>query len=225
MTLVQRAGRFFGLALALSAAGVWLSAPMAPVWADTKKNTKYPQHILIIRHAEKTGEKGDVHLSPQGMKRAEELYKLFLIAKDRPDPFPKPDFLFAASNAKDSHRPVDTVTPLAVKLKLPIRDTYSSKLPAAPNPMDAQAKTNEGPSFSALRDELYGDPKYFGKTILVAWRHTTIAELAKALKANKIPAKWEDDVFDRVWQITYDDQGVATFRDRPQRLLPGDREK
>ena len=35
----------------------------------------------------------------------------------------------------------------------------------------------------------------------------------------------EDTVFDRVWQITYDDQGNATFRDRPQRLLPGDSEK
>jgi YD repeat-containing protein len=32
-------------------------------------------------------------------------------------------------------------------------------------------------------------------------------------------------VFDRVWQLSYDDAGRVTFRDRPQRLLPRDAEK
>jgi hypothetical protein len=73
-----------------------------------------------------------------------------------------------------------------------------------------------------LRDELFGNAKYFGKTILISWRHSTLPELARTLDASNVPAKWTDEVFDRVWQINYDDQGRATFRDRPQRLLAKD---
>jgi hypothetical protein len=115
---------------------------------------------------------------------------------------------------------VETVTPLAKKLKLTISDRFDSKLPSPDKTDDAKK-----PGAAELRDELFSTPKYYGKTILVSWRHSTLPELAKTLKADKVPAKWEDKVFDRVWQITYDDQGNATFRDRPQRLLPGDAEK
>jgi hypothetical protein len=145
--------------------------------------------------------------------------------KDRPDPFPAPDFIFAASHHKDSQRPVETVMSLARKLKLPINDRYDSKLPDAPGKIDDNEKPAKKERMAELRDEIFGSSKYFGKTILVAWRHRTISELAKTLKASKVPAQWEDPVFDRVWQITYDDQGNATFRDRPQRLLLGDAEK
>ncbi len=220
MNVMQRVGRFTLVALTLSVAGVWLSGSSAPAQDEAKKNTKYPQQILIIRHAEKTGDKADLHLSKAGQERAEVLYKLFVASTDRPDPFPAPDFIFAASNAKDSHRPIETVTPLAMKLKLSIIDTYTSKLPA-----DGKEKAAKAPGMVELRDKLFGDPKYFGKTILVAWRHKTITNLAQTLKATKAPTKWHDEVFDRVWQITYNDQGDATFVDRPQRLLPGDAEK
>jgi hypothetical protein len=225
MHRMQRVGRFALLAAVLSVAGVWFGAAIAPAQSDARKNTKYPQQILIIRHAEKTGDKADVHLSKQGEERAEALYQLFGASRERPDPFPTPDFIFAASNAKDSHRPLETVTPLAMRLKLSINDTYESKLPAALIPGDGKEKAAKGPGMLGLRDDLFGQPKYFGKTILVAWRHTTIPALARTLKASKVPDKWEDNVFDRVWQITYDDQGNTTFRDRPQRLLPGDAEK
>jgi hypothetical protein len=49
------------------------------------------------------------------------------------------------------------------------------------------------------------------------------AIIAKAKNGNKlkeqVPKHWEDAIFDRVWQITFDDKGEATFTDRPQRLL------
>jgi hypothetical protein len=198
------------------ALGLWLSAGAALAQDPVKKNTKFPQQILIIRHSEKTGDKGDAHLSKKGLERADVIYQLFVASKNRPDPFPTPDFIFAASNAKDSQRPIETVTPLAMKLKLPIVDTYTSKLP------DAAGKK---PSMVELRDHVFGESKYFGKTILVSWRHSTISKLAETLKATKVPSKWEDQVFDRVWQINYDDQGNAAFLDRPMRLLPGDAEK
>jgi hypothetical protein len=206
-------------------AAVLCGGPLAPAQGDAGKNTKYPQQVLLIRHAEKTGDKADVHLARKGEERAAALYQLFVASKDRPDPFPTPDFVFAASNAKDSQRPIETVTPLAMRLKLSLNDTYESKLPAALLPEGSKEKAAKGPGMLGLRDELFGRPKYFGKTILVAWRHSTLPELARTLKATKAPTKWDDDVFDRVWQITYDDQGNATFVDRPQRLLPGDTEK
>jgi hypothetical protein len=175
---------------------------------------KYPAQILIIRHAEKTGEKDDFHLSQKGKERADLLDRLFAASKNRPSPFPVPDFIIAASNKQESHRPVETVKPLAMKLKVPIDERFTSKSPSK----------NDGkkPDMLKLRDELFAQPKYFGKTILISWRHSTIPELTKTLKADKAPAKWDDNVFDRVWQISYDRQGIASFRDFPQRLLGGD---
>jgi hypothetical protein len=223
MKLFARFVWFLMLAAVVHVAAV--CGGMAPAQVQLGKNTKYPQQILIIRHAEKTGDKTDIHLSKPGQERAEALYQLFVASKDRPDPFPLPDFIFAASHDKSSHRPVETVTPLAKKLQLPINDTFESKLPAALNQNGNPEKSAKGPGMLGLRDELFGAPKYFGKTILVSWRHGTIPDLAKTLKATKAPAKWADEVFDRVWQITYDDVGNAAFLDRPQRLMPGDAEK
>ena len=205
----------------LASAGGCGKANVSPAPSAAGNNTRYPQTILIIRHAEKTGDPANAHLSVQGQHRAALLYQLFLAADDRPDPFPTPDFLFAASKTKDSQRPMDTLTPLAAQLKLPIHDSYTSKLPGIASPSDAQEKASESQGIPDLRDELFGESKYFGKTILIAWRHTTIAELAKTLKAREVPTRWDDDVFDRVWQINYDDYGTPTFMNRPQRLLPG----
>jgi hypothetical protein len=219
MALLQQVARCAALAAILTVVGI--CAGTAPAEDDGAPNAKFPQHVLIVRHAEKTTDKDNIHLSPKGKERALLLDKLFTASKDRPDPFPMPDFIFAAAHHADSRRPVDTVTPLAGKLKLPINFKYDSKLPAA---LDKE-KPAKKEGMRELRDEIFGSPKYCGKTILVAWRHKTIADLATALKASKVPPKWEDNVFDRVWQITYDDQGNATFRDRPQRLLPGDAEK
>jgi hypothetical protein len=224
MKVTQRLGRAALLAALLGVGSVWFSGYLVLAQVEAGKNTKYPKQVLIIRHGEKTGDKADVHLSKQGKERAEALYQLFGTSRDRPEPFPTPDFLFAASDEKDSHRPLETVTPLAMKLQLPVNQTYESRLPASLS-KDEGKKTAKGPGMLGLRDEVFGEAKYFGKTILVSWRHTTIPELAKTLKASKVPAKWSDDVFDRIWQITYDADGNATFLDRPQRLLPGDAEK
>jgi hypothetical protein len=193
-----------------------------PASADDqpKTTTKYPKTVLMIRHAEKTGDKDDIHLSEQGKQRAEVLHQLFESSKDRPNPFPKPDFIFAAAHHKDSQRPLETVTPLATTLKLPINNMFDSKL----SPPDADKKSAKLNMFN-LRDEIFGDSKYFGKTILICWRHSTLPELAKTFKATKVPEKWDDNVFDRVWLISYDDQGAAKFEDLPQRLIKGDSEK
>jgi hypothetical protein len=220
---LHRVDRCALLAAALAIAGVCWSDSGAPAGGQARQNTRYPQHILLIRHAEKTGDKDDVHLSQQGKERAAVLDRLFVASRDRPDPFPTPDFLFAARHHKDSQRPVETLSPLAQKFKLAINDRYDNKLPGLRTNGDKEKPAK--PGMAELRAEIFGSPKYFGKTILVAWRHSTISQLAKALHASKVPPLWEDRVFDRVWQLSYDDQGNTTFRDRPQRLLPGDAEK
>ena len=207
----------FALTSALIVVGALLCPACAPADGGAKA-ARYPGCVLIIRHAEKTGEKGDAHLSKQGKERAEVLDQIFTASAQRPNPFPKPDVIFAAKSHKDSFRPLDTVAPLAKKLKLTINETFDSKLPK-----DGMEKPKEG--IAELRDELLSGSKYAGKTVLISWRHSSISELARALKADKVPEKWEDGVFDRVWRIDYDNEGKATFRDLPQRLLPKDSEK
>ncbi len=146
-------------------------------------------------------------LNAEGKERGEALHKLFEKSDKRPMPFDTPDFIFATKNSKKSHRPVETVTPLAKKLKLPINSEFSNA------------------DEEKLAEELFGNPKYAGKTILIAWHHGTTPELTGKLKATGFPESWKDEVFDRVWQITYDEKGKATFTDRPQHLMPKDSEK
>ncbi|MEO8737166.1 MAG: hypothetical protein ABI380_11575 [Edaphobacter sp.] len=157
-----------------------------------------PATILIIRHAEKLTD-GRVDLSEAGYKRAALMPTLF--AGARAD-LPVPQVLFATHLSKHSNRPVETITPLAAALKLPIDSTI----------MDDD--------YAALAKELLGG-KYAGKVVLVAWHHGKIPQLAVALGAQPPYTPWPDGQFDRIWRIDYKD-GKATLRDLPQELLPGD---
>jgi phosphohistidine phosphatase SixA len=145
------------------------------------------------------GEK-DPNLSPLGYQRAEALAKVI------PDRFPRPDFLIATLKSKGSNRPVETITPLAAALHEKIESKYK----------DEEA--------DKAAHEVLTDPKYAGKVVLIAWHHGMIPDLAKALGVNNAPQKWKDSVFDRVWQITYED-GIPSLKDLPQKALPGDSEK
>jgi broad specificity phosphatase PhoE len=177
-----------------------------------------PRHVLLIRHAEKPDDAADVHLTKRGEERARALSQLFAASRERPDPFPTPDFLFATRSTDKSDRPVETLTPLSMKLKLPIEHGYRNFLPG-----DAEIDKKPGrKGVFELADEILGKKKHAGKTVLICWHHGTIPDLAGRLKATGYPKKWKDTVFDRVWHISYDERGTATFADRPQRLLPGD---
>jgi hypothetical protein len=173
-----------------------------------KSHTKYPRQIFLIRHAEKPPRSDlSVHLSSQGMERARALPALFKTSKSRPRPFATPEVIFATQDSQKSHRPAETVTPLARYLKLPIHQDFANR------------------ETSKAAQAILANPRHAGKTILVCWHHGTMPELARQLKATGYPDPWDSSVFDRVWQITYDARGTATFVDRPQRLLPGDAEK
>jgi hypothetical protein len=190
------------LLLAASGPGLTADVPVA-------KPSPYPKLVLLVRHAEKPlpDEPFSAHLTPLGQERARALPALFKASGARPRPFPTPDFLFAAQDTDKSHRPVETIAPLAKFLKLPVNQEYQT------------AETKK------LADAILGNPKYAGKIVLVSWRHSKIPELARAFGATNAPAKWQGSVYDRVWQISYDAAGKATFVDRPQRLMPKDSDK
>lgn len=164
-----------------------------------------PKAILIIRHAEKPADEVDIGLSPAGSKRAEDLHDLFKKTASRPDPFPTPDFIIATKASKNSNRPVATVTPLAKALKLEINARFAND------------------DFTKLAEEVYTNPKYEGKTVLICWHHGNIPELATVLGATGVPDRWKDKVFDRVWVVTFGEKGKNTpLVIRPQSLMPED---
>jgi phosphohistidine phosphatase SixA len=162
-----------------------------------------PRIVMIIRHAEKPDETGaikDPDLNKKGFERADALAKVI------PDHFPKPDFLIATKKSKGSDRPVETITPLSKALHEEIESTF---------------KDDE---YAELAKSVLTDPKYSGKTVMIAWHHGKIPELAKALGVSDVPDKWDPNVFDRVWEITYEND-KASMKDLPQKALPGDSDK
>jgi hypothetical protein len=198
-----------------------IDLPVAPkktaISGTIGQASRFPSVVLIIRHAEKPDDEGDPHLNSRGAARAAALPSLFSVKppfRTMPAPFPTPDFIFATRESDSSNRPVETVTPLSQALgELHIRSKH---------------KDND---FQAAVDDIFGDGKLAGKTVLICWHHGKIPELAKAIlnKASnatqveaKVPDRWKGTVFDRVFKITFDDRGTATFEDRPQRLLFGD---
>lgn len=177
--------------------------------AEPKGKAKtYPARVLLIRHAEKPPEEdGSIHLSAGGKKRAAALHELFEASDERRTPFPVPDYVFAARESKRSNRCVETVAPLAKRLKLPVNSSFHNE------------------DFGRLAQHLFRDPKYAGKTVLICWHHGTAPRFARKLNAADAPESWKKAAFDRVWEITYDEAGKATFRDRPQRLMAEDSAK
>lgn len=156
-----------------------------------------PHIVMIIRHAEKPEGVSDPNLSPKGYERANALAKVI------PANFPKPDFLIATKRGKVSARPYETITPLSKALREPIEATYKDE------------------EYAQVAHEVLTNPKFDGKVVLIAWHHGKIPELTKALGVSDVPDKWNSEVFDRVWEITYD-HGNASWQDLPQKALPGD---
>jgi hypothetical protein len=159
-----------------------------------------PATILIVRHAEKLTD-GRLDLSPVGFKRAALLPDLFLPAGVRRD-LPVPQVLIATHLSAHSNRPVETITPLAAALNLPIDSTVMNE------------------DYAALAASLLRG-KYAGKVVLVSWHHGKIPALAEALGAKAPYAVWPEGQFDRVWRIDYAG-GKAVLKDLPQGLMPGD---
>ena len=145
--------------------------------------------VLIIRHGEEPS--SGPGLGPVGQKRAQAYVGYFQnLMLDSVSACP--DYLIAAADSQQSHRPRLTLEPLSKALKLPIHDKLTFK-------------ENE-----KLAKEL-GDKRH-GKVILICWHHSFIPDLLKALGADAkdlLPdGKWPDNVYNYVLRLPHDDKGV-----------------
>jgi hypothetical protein len=161
--------------------------------------------ILVIRHAEKPESGYD--LTPDGYKRADAYVGYFTNFTVEAKPF-KPDYLFAATDSKGSHRPRLTLEPLAKATGLTIDTSFKSK------------------DFKDLTDAIQS--KSYGKQILICWHHEAIPQLVQALGADPhqlFPdGKWPDDVYDWVIQLRYGPDGKLIDAKRiDENLMPDDK--
>jgi hypothetical protein len=198
--------------------------------------SKGPKQVLIIRHGEKVGDPkkdddGGNDLSIRGSARAAALPSIFVpgqsqfacgldfdppsfagsyqqvpIKGARP-PFPVPNSILATQRSKNSHRPVETVTPLAIALNMPLNDRF----------------TNSDADIEEMTKAILNNQSFADEIVLICWHHGKIPAIAKALGISR-PPKWDAEIFDRVWQITFA-KGKATLADLPQKLLFGDATK
>jgi hypothetical protein len=161
-----------------------------------------PAQILIIRHGEKINDV-DPNLSERGRARAKALADFFTTNSEMIR-FGSPVALYAAEPKGGSLRPIQTITPLAEKLSLPINHSYNKK------------------SISAMVAEITRNSKYQGQTVVISWVHDSIPEIASQFGAVDAPTTWDSTVFDRVWVLQFGSSKTPKFKDVSQHLMPGD---
>lgn len=159
------------------------------------RNGTGPKQVVILRHGEKPSDPRNPDLSPIGVQRAD------MLARAISALFPKPDFLFAAAPSRNSNRPVETLTPLAMALTLPLHADIADS------------------DFEVLVDDLLHDPIYSNKVAIVCWHHGNIPDLALALRVPESEIengrgmdgmRWNPAIFDLFWSIVFS-RGAATL--------------
>jgi phosphohistidine phosphatase SixA len=163
--------------------------------------------VLIIRHAEKSGDPDDDGLTPAGQARAQAYVAYFQTLTLDAAPVATPAWLIAKADEKESRRARLTLEPLAAALGRPIDTDLCEE--------DAELMAQR------LREQA----RYDGVTTLVCWSHKHLPTLVTALGAPKslLPDGWPEEVFDWLLRLDYDADGelVAATR-HEQRLMFGD---
>ena len=129
--------------------------------------------------------------------------------------FPTPDFLFATEPDEGSHRPFETIKPLAAALQCLVNPKLKIK---------HQKFTNDDAGIEAVVSEIQDKGIYADKVILICWHHGKLPKLVEKLgvDASQLPwSKWPSDVFDLIFCITWQD-GQANLVVGHQILLHGD---
>jgi len=176
------------------AASIFLVAFLTP--GAIRSQVARPAQIILLRHADKPADPDDSHLSPAGVKRAEQLVP-FILKDPAMSRFGLPVAVFASQTTKhdNGQRSQETVAPLAKALKLQVQAPFRSR------------------DYGALAKMILANPAYTGKTVLICWTHEEIPKLAAALGVNR-PPKWKDSVFDKVYVISYQNGNptLASYR-------------
>jgi hypothetical protein len=144
-----------------------------------------PSRLILLRHAEKLGDKRDPHLSLPGRQRAGRLVTYI------PATFGQPQFLIAARTSKRSRRPVETLEPLAAALALEIRAKFDD---------------NE---ISALIETLGEKPRYRGNLGVICWRHSELPSLMEALgvPSDASPSLWAETDYTTIIDVNFPGNG------------------
>ncbi|MGJ5181874.1 phosphoglycerate mutase family protein [Bradyrhizobium oligotrophicum] len=137
--------------------------------------------ILIMRHAEKTGDLEDPHLSEAGRQRALRLVTYI------PQEFEKPSYLFATAESKHSRRPIETLEPLSADIKVALDTSFADQ------------------DYGALAHHLLKNNRYEQVLTVVCWHHGNIPNMAYALGLpdGSYPEAWDRKVFNLILDITF----------------------
>jgi hypothetical protein len=135
-----------------------------------------------MRHADKPDDPDDPDLSPAGVARADHL------ATYIPQTFGKPDYIIATARSRHSDRPLETVEPLARAVGATVQHDIRDK------------------DFEDLVEEIFSDPAYRGKIVVIAWHHGTLPAIAALLgaPAGSYPDPWPDDTYSVILDFRYD---------------------
>jgi hypothetical protein len=170
---------------------------------------------MLIRHAEKpvgsgtpygitsNGKRDSESLTVLGWQRAGALVELFAPARGSVrHGLVKPKALFAADPHHASKRPLETITPLAARLNLPVSQSIKN---SRTKDIGHLLRGTPGPS-------------------LTAWQHQDLPSIAGHLGTVKpaVPQHWPGSRFDIVWVFTRQGDGSWAFTQVPQLLLAGD---
>lgn len=150
--------------------------------------------LVFIRHAEKPV-KGD-NLTCQGLNRSRMLPAV-IVTK-----FGIPAFTFVPGlglgDSTKHARMFQTVVPLAAKYNLAINSGHKQKDPMG---LTADLLTKNG-------------------TVLIAWEHSGIPAIIRALGISRDDLIWPDDDYDSIWIVTFKD-GKPLFAKDKEGLKPG----
>lgn len=149
-----------------------------------------PARLIVLRHAEKSGDRSDPHLSLPGRNRAEALVRYI------PATFGKPEFLIAARTSLRSRRPVETLEPLAAALQLEVGAKFDD--------------ADYDDLIEALRDK----KRYRGKLGVICWRHSELPSLLAALGAapETFPAPWDEADYTTLVELTFPGTGEVSAK-------------
>ena len=168
-----------------------------------------PSSVILIRHAEKPtkGDEGQ-DLSKRGWKRAYALPKLFT-ENSKLKLRGLPDFLIAVKphSKNGSVRSIQTLQPLSQWLSVPIQADFTKD------------------EINKLVQQLKTSPEMNGQTVMIAWQHDSLAELANRLGAWQAPSEWPSEAFDRFWLLDFEKNKLVNFQNLPQQLLDKDSKK
>ncbi len=170
-----------------------------------------PSRVIILRHAEKLNRH---ELCDLGEQRAQALARQFLGRGAAQS-------LFAAGQQPDAFL---AITPHTIETVAPAAQSWNLRVTAYDVPAskgDEEAKESElNRRTQEAANDVLTDPRYAGKTVVMAWEHNRIAK-AKLEKENPgeevtlrqllrldrladVPKTWPDSNYDFFWIVDYE---------------------